>query len=52
MGISVAGASSQLFIKGSETETKFSKNKAVTGKSPFAIGPFCSHRSICLNIDF
>ena len=31
----------------------FQKNKAVTGKtSLFAIGQFCSHHSICLNIGF
>ena len=35
------------------TETKFSKNKVVTGKTPFfMIGPFCSHHFICLNIGF
>ena len=31
----------------------FQKNEVVAGKTPFfLIGPFCSHRSICLNIDF
>ena len=31
----------------------FQENKVVTGKTPFfVIGPFCSHHSICLNIDF
>ena len=29
----------------------FEKNEAATGKTPFfAIGPFCTHQSICLNI--
>ena len=29
----------------------FEKNEAATGKTPFfAIGPFCTHHSICLNI--
>ena len=42
-----------LFIRGSENETRFSKNKAVTGKTLFfAIGPFCIHHSICFNIGF
>ena len=41
----------QLFIRGSETETKFSKNKVVTGKTPFfVISPFCTNYPICLNI--
>ena len=31
----------------------FQKYKEVTGKTPFfAIGPFCSHHFICLNIGF
>ena len=31
----------------------FQKNKLVTGKTPFfAIGPFFTHHSICLNTDF
>ena len=51
MGIWVASTSSQL--RGSLTEAKFAKNKVVTGKTPFfAIGSFCSHHSICLNIGF
>ena len=29
----------------------FQKNKVVTGKTPFfAIGPFCTHHSICLTL--
>ena len=32
---------------------KILKKKVVTGKTPFfVIGPFCTHNSICLNIDF
>ena len=51
MGIWVVGTLNQLFIRG--TETKFLKNKVVTGKTPFfVIGPFCTHHSICLNISF
>ena len=35
------------------TETKFSKNEVVTGKTPlFLIDPFCSHNVICFNISF
>ena len=35
------------------TKTKFSKNKIVTGKTPFFLrSPFCSHHFICLNIGF
>ena len=53
MGIWVVGTPNQLFIRGSQTETKSSKNKTVTAKTPFSvIGPFCAHRSICLNIGF
>ena len=53
MGIWVASTSSQLIVRGSLTETKFPKNKVVTGKTPFfAIGSFYSHHSICLNIGF
>ena len=49
MGIWVLGTSSQLFVRGSKTETKFPKNKVVTGKTTFfVIGPFCTHYSICL----
>ena len=53
MGIWVLDTSNQLFITGSQTETKFQKNKVVTGKTPFfVIGPFCTHYSICLKIGF
>ena len=48
MGIWVVGTTNPLFKGGS---TKFSKNKVVTGKTPFIlIGPFCNHHFICLNI--
>ena len=51
MDIWVVGTSNELFIRGSWTETKFSKNKVVAGKTPFfEIGPFCNHHSIFLNI--
>ena len=51
MDIWVVGISSQFFLRGSETETNFQKNKVVTGKTPFfAIGPFCTHHSIWLLI--
>ena len=41
MDIWVVGISSQFFLRGSETETNFQKNKVVTGKTPFfAIGIF------------
>ena len=34
-------------------EKIFKKNKVVAGKTPFfAMGPFCSRHSICLNIGF
>ena len=47
------GTSNQLFIRGSQTVTKFSKNKVVTGEIPFfVIVPFYAHPSICLNIGF
>ena len=35
MVIWVVGTSNQLFIGGSYTDTKFSKNNVVTGKTPF-----------------
>ena len=53
MDIWVVGSSNQLFITGSYTETKLSKNKADTDKTAFfVIGPFCTSHSICLNIGF
>ena len=51
MGIWVVGRLNQLFITDSLTETKFSKNKAVTSKTLFfVIGPFSTPHSIYLNI--
>ena len=53
MGVWVVDTSNQLFMRGSWTETKFSKNKVVTGKTPFfVIVPFCTDHTICLNIGF
>ena len=53
MDICVVGTSNQLFITGSYSETKCSKNKVDTGKTVFfVIGPFCTLHSICLNIGF
>ena len=53
MGIWVFSTSNQLFTTGSYRETEFSKNKLVTGKTPFlVIGPFCTRYSICLNSGF
>ena len=52
MGIWVIGILNQPFIKGFQTEKKIKKNKVVTGKTPFfEIVPFCTHHSICHNID-
>ena len=43
----------QLFITGSFTQIKFSKNEVVSDKSPlFLIGPFCTPHGVCLNIVF
>ena len=42
MSICVVGTSNQFFIRGSQTETKFSK----------MIGLFCTYHSICFNIGF
>ena len=53
MGAWAVGKLNQLFIRGSFTETKLSKKKTVTGKTPYpVIGPFCSYHSVCLNIGF
>ena len=53
MNIWILSILNQLFVRGSYTEIKFSKNKVVSGKTPhFVIGPFCIPHSICLNIDF
>ena len=47
------GTLNQLFIRGSCTQIKFSKNEVVYGKSTFfVIGPFFTPYSICLNIGF
>ena len=41
MGIWVVGTSNQPFIRGSQTETKFSKNKVATAKTPLILySPF------------
>ena len=43
----------QIFIKSSYNELNFQKNKIVSDKTPlFPIGPFCTSRSIFLNIVF
>ena len=53
MDIWIIRTLNQLFIRGSSTENIFSKNKAISGKTPlFVIGLFCSLHSICLNIGF
>ena len=50
MDIWLVGTSNQVFLRGSYTETKISKNKVVTRKIRFyVIGRFCVPRSICLN---
>ena len=42
-----------IFIGIFKLKQNLQKNKVVTGKTPFfVIGPFCTHRSICLNIGF
>ena len=42
MGIWVVDMN-QLFVRGSYTEIKFSKNKVLSGKNTFiVIGPFCT----------
>ena len=52
MDIWVVGTTNQL-LRGSLIETKFEKNKVVSGKTPFfLIVPFCTHHSICLNFFF
>ena len=51
MDIWVVDTSNRLFIRGSKTETKFSKKKIINDKTRFfVIGPFCTHHSICLKI--
>ena len=49
MDVWVVGASNQLFIRGSYTETKFSKkNKVVTGKTPLFVAHFALPILFCL----
>ena len=51
-GIWVVGTSNQFFIRGFQTVKKIKKEE-VTGKTPFFVkGPFCTPRSIWLNIGF
>ena len=51
MDIWVVGTVNQLFLKGSYTESKFSNDKVVSGKTLFCVtGLFCSFYSICLKI--
>ena len=53
MGIWIPWYIKSTLYKSFLTETKSSKNKVVTSKIPFfVIGPYCTHHSICLNIDF
>ena len=53
MDILVVGTSNELFLRGFKTGKIFPTNKVVTGKNPlFAIGPFRSRHSICLNTGF
>ena len=53
MDIWVVGTLNQLFVRVPKLKQIFQKNKVVTGKAPFfAIGPFCTHHSICLNTGF
>ena len=49
----VIGTSSQLFKVLLILKQNFQKNKAANGKTPFfVIDPFCTPRSISLNIGF
>ena len=53
MDIWVVCTSNQLFIRVLKLKQNFQKNKVVAGKIPFfAIGPFCTDHSICLNNRF
>ena len=53
MDIWVVSTLNQLFKRVSYTETKFSKNKVVSDKTPFfVVDPFCTPHSICLNTGF
>ena len=47
------GILNQLFVRGSCTEIKYSKNYVVNGKTTiFVVCPFCGWYSICLIIGF
>ena len=51
IGIYVIGTLNQQPLRGSYTEIKFSKHKAVSGKTPlFVKGLFCSFHSFSLKI--
>ena len=53
MNIWVLSILNQLFVRGSYTEIKFSKNKVVSGKTPhFVIGPFCIPILFVLTLTF
>ena len=53
IGIYVIGTLNQQPLRGSYTEIKFSKHKAVSGKTPlFVIGLFRSFYSFSLKIAF
>ena len=53
MDIWVVATSNQLFIRGSQSETKLSENEVVTGKTSFfVIRPFGTPHPICLKIGF
>ena len=49
MDIWIVGTSNQLFVRDSYTEKFFSKNKVVTGKTPFFCEKLCTPHSIYLN---
>ena len=52
MDIWIVGTSNQFFVRDSYTEIFFSKNKVVTGKTPFFCEKLCTPHSIYLNITF
>ena len=53
MNLGNYGTLNQLFIRGSCTHIKFSKNDVDSGKSPFFVTDlFCTPHLICLNIGF
>ena len=49
MDIWIVGTSNQLFVRDSYTEKYFSKNKVVTGKTPFFCEKLCTPHSIYLS---